>query len=144
VEKGHGAKTAAAREQAILALLSEPTIGLAAARVGIGERTRRRWLTEDAAFRARYASARRTTFEAAMSRVAGLTVRAVEALDDLVADTKHPAVRLGAARTVVEMAMHQHDGEAIIRRLWGHRGFCPYPPVRVQVGFQRASVRRIG
>jgi hypothetical protein len=45
---------------------------------------------------------------------------------------------------VVEMAMHQHDGEAIIRRLWGHRGFCPYPPVRVQVGFQRASVRRIG
>ena len=36
---GHGAKTAAVREQAILALLSEPTIGQAATRCGIGERT---------------------------------------------------------------------------------------------------------
>jgi membrane protein required for beta-lactamase induction len=116
-EKGHGAKTAAARERAILALLSERTIGLAAAHVGVGERTLRRWLTEDAAFRAEYEAVRRTTFEAAMSRVATLTVAAVEALEDLVADTKHPTVRLGAARTVVEMAMHQHDGEAILHRL---------------------------
>ena len=38
-EAGHGAKTAAVREQAIVALLSEPTIAKAAARCGIGERT---------------------------------------------------------------------------------------------------------
>jgi len=41
---------------------------------------------------------------------------AVEALEDLLADTKHPAVRLGAARTVVEVAMHQHDADTIILR----------------------------
>ena len=34
---GHGAKTAAVRERAILALLSEPTIGEAAIRCGIGD-----------------------------------------------------------------------------------------------------------
>jgi hypothetical protein len=33
---GHGAKTDAVRERAILALLSEPTIGQAAARCGLG------------------------------------------------------------------------------------------------------------
>ena len=43
---GHGAKTAAVREQAILALLSEPTIGEAATRCGIGERTLYRKLKE--------------------------------------------------------------------------------------------------
>ena len=39
---GHGAKTEAVRERAIVALLSEPTIGDAATRCGIGERTLRR------------------------------------------------------------------------------------------------------
>jgi hypothetical protein len=58
---GHGAKTAAVREQAIVALLSEPTLGQAAARCGITERTLRRWLAEDA-FQAAYEAARRTTF----------------------------------------------------------------------------------
>ena len=75
---GHGAKTAAVREQAILALLSEPTIVAAAARVGMGESTLRRWLTEDAAFQAEYEAARHVTFQAALSRIPALTVRAVE------------------------------------------------------------------
>ena len=116
-EKGHGAKTAAAREQAILALLTERTIGQAAARAGVGERTLRRWLTEDEAFTAEYQDARRATFQAAVGRIASLTVRAVEALEDLLADTKHPAVRLGAARTVAEIGMHQHDADTIIQTL---------------------------
>ena len=114
---GHGAKTAAVREQAILALLSEPTIGQAAARCGIGERTLRRWLTEDAAFQAEYEAARRATFQAAISRIPALTVRAVDTLADLLGDTKPPAVRLGAARTVAEIGMHQYDAETILRKL---------------------------
>src|SRR5579859_1102447 len=93
---GHGARTAAAREQAILALLSERTIGQAATHAGVGERTLRRWMSEDAVFQAEYESARRATFQAAVSRIASLTVRAVEALEELLGDTKHPAVRLGA------------------------------------------------
>ncbi len=114
---GHGAKTAAVREQAILALLSEPTIVAAAARVGMGESTLRRWLTEDAAFQAEYEAARHATFQAALSRIPALTVRAVETLADLLGDTEHPAVRLGAARTVVEVGVHQYDAETILKKL---------------------------
>ena len=114
---GHGAKTAAVREQAIVALLSEPTIGQAAARCGIGERTLHRWLTDDAAFQAEYEAARHATFQAAISRIPALTVRAVETLADLLGDTTHPAVRLGAARTVADIGMHQYDAETILRKL---------------------------
>ena len=68
---GHGAKPVHLREQAILALLSEPTIVAAAARVGMGESTLRRWLAEDAAFQAEFEMARHATFEAAISRSFG-------------------------------------------------------------------------
>jgi hypothetical protein len=116
--KGHGSKTEATRERAIVALLSEPTIGKAAALAGIGERTLRTWLTEDPAFKAAYDAARRATFEAAMSRVATLTVKAVETLDTLITDTETPAaVKLGAARTIAEIGMHQHDADTILRKL---------------------------
>jgi len=114
---GHGAKTAAVREQAILALLSEPTITQAATRCGVTERTLRRWLADDAAFQAEYEAARRTTFQAAISRIPALTSRAVDTLDDLLGTTKPPAVRLGAARTVAEIGLHQYDAETILRKL---------------------------
>ena len=99
---GHGAKTAAAREQAILALLSEPTIGQAAARCHMGERTLRRWLTEDQAFQAEYEAARHATFQAALRRIPALTMRAIDTLENLLDAATQPAVRLGAARTVAE------------------------------------------
>jgi hypothetical protein len=114
---GHGAKTAAVREQAILALLSEPTIAKAAARCRVGEKTLRRWLTADPAFQAEYEAARHATFQAAIRRIPTLTVRAVETLAELLGATKHPAVRLGAARTVAEIGMHQYDAETILRKL---------------------------
>ena len=68
---GHGATAAPLREAAIVALLSEPTIVAAAARVGMGESTLRRWLAEDAAFQAEFEMARHATFEAAISRSFG-------------------------------------------------------------------------
>ena len=115
--KGHGRKSEAVREQAILALLSERTIGRAAQRCGIGERTLRRWLTEDAAFQAEYEAARTVMFQAGMSRIQALTARAVDTLEDLLGAKKYPAVRLGAARTVAEIGMHQHDAETILKKL---------------------------
>lgn len=84
---------------------------------GVGERTLRRWLTDDEGFKAAYDAARRSTYEAAMGRIPALTVKAVETLEDLLADTKHPAIRLGAARTIAEIGMHHYDVEAIARRL---------------------------
>ena len=115
--KGHGRKSEAMREQAVLALLSERTIGAAALQCGVNERTLRRWLTEDVAFIADYDAARLATFQAGISRVQALTAKAVDTLEDLLDAEKHPAVRLGAARTVAEIAMHQHDADTIMRRL---------------------------
>ena len=105
------------REQAILVLLSERTIERAAERANVGVRTLRRWLTEDPEFQADYAAARKAAFEASMSRMQALTSRAVNTLEDLLEAKDHPTVRLGAARTLVEMGMHQHDAETNVRKL---------------------------
>ncbi len=114
---GHGAKSEAVRDRAILALLSEKSIPEAAAKCRIGERTLHRWLTSDAAFKAAYSEARQAAFEAGMSRVQALTGKAIETLDDLLDAKDYPNVRLGAARTVAELGIHQHDAETILRKL---------------------------
>jgi hypothetical protein len=80
--KGHGAKTVAVRERAVAALMSEPTIARAAKRAGVNERTLRRWLAEDQAFKVAYATARRATFQDAMDRIQVVTARAVETLEE--------------------------------------------------------------
>jgi hypothetical protein len=115
--QGHGAKPDAVRDKAILSLLSEKTIGAAALQCGVNERTLRRWLTEDATFKAEYDTARTATFQAGINRVQGLTTKAANTLEDLLDAEKHPAVRLGAARTVVEIGMNRHDADTILRTL---------------------------
>ena len=100
-----------------MALLSERSIGQAAAKAEINERTLRRWLSDDDAFKAEYAAARQATFQAGIGRVQALTARAVDTLEDLLDAEKYPSVRLGAARTVAEMGVHQHDAETILRKL---------------------------
>ena len=114
---GHGAKSQAIRDKAILALLSEKSIAKAAAKCGLSERTLHRWLTSDAAFQAQYAEARRATFEAGMSRVQSLMVKAIETLEELLDETEHPNVRLGAARTLAEIGIHEHDADVIVQKL---------------------------
>jgi len=109
-------RSEASREQAILALLSEKTTAAAAKRCGVNERTLRRWLADEQ-FRAEFDAARQSSFMAGMTRIQSLTGKAVDALEELLAAKKHPAVRLGAARTVAEIAMHQHDAETILRKL---------------------------
>ena len=112
-----GAKSDAVRERAILALLSEKTLGTAAEKCGVNEKTLRRWLAGDEAFKKAYTEARQATFDAGMGRIQALTARAVETLEDLLDATQSPNVRLGAARTVAEMGIHQHDAETILRKL---------------------------
>jgi hypothetical protein len=41
----------------------------------------------------------------------------VDTLEDLLGATEHPTVWLGAARTVVELAVHHQEAVAIVRRL---------------------------
>jgi hypothetical protein len=114
---GHGAKSPAVREAAILALLTEKSIQRAAEWCRVNERTLRRWLTEDAAFLAEYDHARQALHRAGMARVQALTGKGVETLEELVDAKEFRAVRLGAARTVIELGIHQHDTEIILRKL---------------------------
>lgn len=83
----------------------------------VAERTLRRWLRNDVEFQAEYAASRTATFEAGMNRVQGLTGLAVDALASLLEAGNQPSVRLGAARTVLEIAMHHFDAEKILARL---------------------------
>ena len=115
--KGHGAKSAAVRERAIVALLSENTIGAAAERCGLDEKTLRRWMANDDAFKQDLAAARRAMFEAAMNRLQPLAAQAVDTLATLMGASAPPSVRLGAARTVAELGIHRDDAETILRKL---------------------------
>lgn len=54
---------------------------------------------------------------AGISRIQALTGRAVDTLEELLDEKKFPNVRLGAARTVAEIAIHQHDAETILQRI---------------------------
>ena len=56
-------------------------------------------------------------FQAALHRVQSLMTRAVNVLDDLLNATTAPAVQLGAARTIAELALHEHDAQTILRKL---------------------------
>lgn len=114
---GHGAKSEIIRERAVLALLSEATVGAAARRCGVNEKTLRRWVAEDHAFQRELATARKAMYEAGMARVQALAGEAVSTLVTLMGRASPPAVRLGAARTVTELAMHLYQSEVVTARL---------------------------
>lgn len=111
------ARNEASRERAIVALLSERSLGAAARKARVGERTIRRWIAEDIEFQRDLAVARRASFEAGVQRVQSLMGQAVSVLEDLLAEKKHPAVRLGAARTVIELALNRNDAEVLLTRV---------------------------
>ena len=116
-KRGHGAKSEATRERAVLALLSEKTVTDAAKKAEVDESTLRRWLSKDEAFQAEYAAARQAVFQSGLHRVQALTAKAIDTLEELLDANINPNVRLGAARTVAEIGIHQHDAETILRKL---------------------------
>lgn len=84
---------------------------------GVNEKTLRRWLAEDDAFKAELTTARQMAFEAGMARVTGLASKAIDTLESLLDAKEHPAVRLGAARSVAELAIHEDDKRVILKKL---------------------------
>jgi hypothetical protein len=69
------------QEQAIPALLSTSTITEAAAVAGVGERTLKRWLAEDAEFVSQYRAVRRQIVEASVSRLVERYLAACETVN---------------------------------------------------------------
>lgn len=90
--------------KAIAALLSEPSIRKAAEAAEIPERTIYAWLKDDAVFQASYREARSAAVQQATAQLQRASTYAVGVLCQLIAAGNPAAVRLGAARAILEFA----------------------------------------
>ena len=91
------------QDAAIGALLSQPTISVAAESAGIGEATLRRWL-KNAGFLAAYRAARRDTLEHCVALLQKAGSGAVETLQQSLQATSE-GVRLRAACAILDYSM---------------------------------------
>jgi hypothetical protein len=99
-----------------LALAAGQTLRDAAAAAGIGERTAtRRWT--DAAFRRRVALLRGDMVGRALGRMADGMAEAAGVLRALLAADTPPAVRLGAARSLLELGVKLREAVELEARL---------------------------
>jgi len=114
---GHGAKKPRKREQAIIALLEQPSIKEAAQSVGIGEATLFRWLQEPE-FQRAYREAKHRVVEQAISRLQQVSGEAVDTLREIMLDTeKPPSTRVTAAKAVLEWSIKAVEMEDLVTRV---------------------------
>ena len=107
----------AKQQKAIAALLSEPTIAGAAAKVGINEVTLHRWL-HDATFNDVYRAARREAVSQAVARLQQFSSGAVFVLATVMADKgTPPSTRVIAAKAIIEYAIKAVELGDIEQRL---------------------------
>lgn len=105
-----------ADEALIAALAAGLTASEAAGRVGLGTRTVVRRLA-DPAFRARLDAARRQSIERAVHALGALSVAAVGTLGALLRESTPAAVRLGAARSILEYGLRLREQEELEARV---------------------------
>jgi hypothetical protein len=114
---GHGEKKGRQQETAIIALLTEPTMKLAAKKVGIGTATLWRWTQEDD-FKELYRAAKKQAMSQAIGNLQQSCGEAVETLRTIMNDEASPAPsRVTAAKTILEMSMKAIETEDIEGRL---------------------------
>lgn len=105
------------QQQAIIALLSKGTIAGAARSAGVGERTLHTWLG-DPTFIEAYRAARRESVRAATAALQRASADAVTTIASIMRDkTAPPAVRLSAARSVLELALQGLELDDVLARL---------------------------
>jgi hypothetical protein len=117
------------QEAALLGLLTQPTIGLAAAQAKVGERTITRWLAEDEAFKSEYLRIRQEIVNNAVFQLQKATNNAVNSLISVMNDPEAPAsARVRAATAVLEQALRALETEgleeriAVLEQAYGSRG----------------------
>ena len=114
---GHGAKFGRKKEEAIAALLSQPSIDQAARVIGIAPKTLVRWL-QMPEFKAAYHKARRDAFGQATARLQQASGAAVSTILKIMLDKDGPvASRLRAAESVVDHAAKAIEIEEIEARV---------------------------
>jgi len=100
----------------IAALVGGATVREAAATAGMGERTAWRRLDDDA-FRARLDEARRQTIAAALDVLTRASTAAAATLATLLRAEYAPSVRLGAARSILELGGRLRESQDMLVRL---------------------------
>jgi len=115
--KGHGAKYPRKKDQAILALLTHPTIAEAADTAGVSEVTLWRWL-KDQDFQQSYREATHQIVQQAISRLQQVSGEAVDVLREVMTDnTKPPSSRVAAARIVLDITLRSVELEDLEGRI---------------------------
>ncbi len=105
------------QEQALIALLNEPTIERAAKTAGVGERTLHRWLEEPAFSRA-YRRARREAFAQAMGASQRYAPLAVQTLAKIMADaTLSVSARVSAATALLKFSRESIELDDLATRV---------------------------
>jgi hypothetical protein len=115
--KGHGAKFARKKEEAIVALLTHRNIEEAATAIDVSVKTLLRWLKLPE-FQMAYAEARRAAVSQSNARLQQATGAASTAILKLMVDpTVPPAVRLRAAESVMTLAVKSIEIEDVLMRI---------------------------
>lgn len=109
-------QTAGRRELAALALAKGLSFEEAAAEAKCGLRTLKRWSAEDDDFRRRVSQLRGELVSGAMGRMAGQMSEAADTLGELLG-AKNEAVRLGAARSVLELGFRLRESVELEERI---------------------------
>lgn len=105
------------QQQAIIALLTQPTITGAAESIGINPKTMHEWLKQPD-FREAYAEARDQTMDQAITRLQQAISKAIDTLIAIMgSDLAKDAARVTAARTILDMAFKAYELEQIAERL---------------------------
>lgn len=104
------------QQRALSALLEAPTIRKAAETANIPERTLYAWL-KNRQFDAAYRAARRESMRHATGKLQQASAAAVAVLCQLLAPPNPAAIRLGAARSILEFAIKVSEIEDLDQRL---------------------------
>jgi hypothetical protein len=115
--KGHGEKQTRKREQAIQALIAEPTIGKAATACGIGKRTLIRWL-KDPEFQHAHQAAKSQLVNGAINKLRVSATAFVSTLSTIAKNRHNPAAaRVTAASRGLELLLKASEVEDLRARL---------------------------
>jgi hypothetical protein len=110
---GHGAKFGPKMDQAVIALMSKPSIEAAAQAVGVHANTLLRW-SKDPKFQEAYEQARTGAFSQSIARLQKVSGSAVETLLEIMKDKKQPAgIRVRCADIVLG---HAGGGDGLAAR----------------------------
>lgn len=104
------------QQKAVAALLSERTIGEAAKRAGVGERTLYTWLA-DPAFRVALKSAEKNVLDDVTRRLTAGQRLALDTLEKLIQSARHENTRLNACVQWLNLFVKYRDMQDIDQRL---------------------------